>query len=150
MDPEAERLALAVEDALPMWVVRSVERVLTAWQGRPDPAVLERAADAGRRAAEEVGGDVRLLLAADVDAQGTTPLTLLRAAVRYPTSVLREAGVPPVERDRFDECHFPEDPYGLTPMSFADVDPSLHEPGLWWGAKKASIHLRRRREEGPR
>jgi hypothetical protein len=40
--------------------------------------------------------------------------------------------------------------YDLTPASFADVDPALHEPGLVWGAAKAHVHLARRRREGRR
>ena len=143
MDPEAEGLARAVEEALPRWVVGSVERILVAWQGQAHPGTVARAAETGRRAAAEVAEEVRRLLATDIDEQPTTPLELLRAAVRYPTAVLRQAGVPPVVRDEFDERHFPDDVYGLTPMSFADVDPSLHEPALRWGAMKAREHLRR-------
>ena len=143
MEPEAERLASAIEAALPGWVERSVERILVAWQGQADPAVMERARSAGRRAAGEVGAEVRALLAADVDEQRTTPLAVLREAVRYPTAVLREAGVPAVERAAFDERNFPDDDYGFTPMSFAEVDPALQEPGLLWGAMKARIHRAR-------
>jgi hypothetical protein len=53
--------------------------------------------------------------------------------------------MPAVVRDEFDERAFPEDLYALTPASFADVDPALHEPGLMWGAAKAHAHLVRRR-----
>jgi putative CocE/NonD family hydrolase len=45
---------------------------------------------------------------------------------------------------------FPDDAYDLGPASFADIDPSLHEPGLMWGAAKAHVHLARRRAEGLR
>ncbi|MEO7555966.1 MAG: hypothetical protein ABIV94_05100, partial [Acidimicrobiales bacterium] len=75
---------------------------------------------------------------------------LLRRAVRYPTAVLAAAGVPPVVRDAFAERAFPDDDYGLTPATFADVDPALHEPGLAWGAAKAHVHLSRRRTEARR
>ena len=60
--------------------------------------------------------------------------------------MLREAGVEPAERDEFATRAFPDDAYDLAPASFADVHPSLHEPGLVWGAAKAHVHLRRRRE----
>jgi hypothetical protein len=73
---------------------------------------------------------------------------LLRAAVRIPTGVLAAAGVAPVDRDDFARRNFPDDPYDLTPASFADVDESLREPGLVWGAAKAHVHLARRRDEG--
>ena len=35
------------------------------------------------------------------------------------------------------------------PASFADLDPTLAELGLRWGAAKAHVVLRRRREGGP-
>ena len=138
-------LADAVVAALPGWVERSVERVMLAWRGStPDPTVLEAAREAGRRAAVEAGAEMRELLATDVDAQRGTPLSLLRAAaVRYPTPVLRAAGVPPVERDPIQVRLFPDDVYDLSPATFADVDPALAEPGLVWGAAKALAHRRR-------
>ena len=37
--------------------------------------------------------------------------------------------------------NFPDDVYDLSPATFADVDPALHEPGLVWGAAKAHVHL---------
>ena len=144
VEPHATALADAVEVALPGWVERSVVRIMAAWLGRaPDADVLEAAHDAGRRAATEVGAEVRALLEADIDEQWTTPLSLLRAAVRFPTAVLRDAGVPPVERDPFRERLEPDDLYDLSPASFADVDPALAEPGMVWGAAKALAHRRR-------
>lgn len=140
-----ERLAAAVEAALPVWVERSVRRRLIDWTGVADPEVVQRAAGAGTTAAVEVGAELRRLVATDVDQQWTNPLSILRAAARYPTAVLRQAGVPPIVRDDFDERHFPDDDYGLVPMAFADVDPALHELGLAWGAAKAMVHLRRHR-----
>jgi hypothetical protein len=140
----ATALADAVDAALPGWVERSVARLVVAWTGSdPEPAVLEAARVAGRRAASEVGGAVRALVEADVDEQRTTPLSLLRAAVRYPTEVLEAAGVPPVERDAIQERLLPDDVYDLSPATFADVDPSLAEPGMLWGAAKALAHRRR-------
>lgn len=144
MEAHATALAEAVEVALAGWVERSVRRVMVAWTGEAPPAaVVEEAKEAGRRAAADVGAAVRALLDADVDEQWTTPLSLLRAAVRYPTEVLAGAGVPPVERDPFRERLEPGDLYDLSPASFADVDPSLAEPGMVWGAAKALAHRRR-------
>ena len=40
---------------------------------------------------------------------------------------------------------FPDDDYDLSPATFADIDESLHEPGLVWGAAKAHVVLTRRR-----
>ncbi len=87
--------------------------------------------------------EVVALLKADIDDQRTTPLALLRTAVRYPTEVLRAAGVPPVERDPIQTRLLPDDLYDLSPASFADVDPALAEPGMVWGAAKALAHRRR-------
>jgi hypothetical protein len=143
MDEHAAALADGIETALPGWVERSVDRVLRAWGQPVDDRVRAEAARAGREAAAEVGAEVRALLDADIDEQRTTPLSLVRAAVRYPTAVLRAAGVPPVVRDEHQERLFPEDVYDLAPANFADVDPALAEVGLAWGAAKAFEHLQR-------
>jgi hypothetical protein len=132
----ATALADAVVDALPGWVERSVVR-------RGGPGLADAARAAGRRAAEEVGAQVRALVETDIDEQRTTPLSLLRAAVRYPTEVLRNAGVPPVDRDPIQARLLPDDVYDLSPATFADVDPALAEPGMIWGAAKALEHRRR-------
>ncbi len=118
---------------------------MLAWAGDVPPDVAAEAARAGREAQVETGNAVRALLAADIDEQRTTPLTLLRQAVKYPTAVLREAGVPPVERDRFAEAAFPDDIYDLSAATWSDIDPALTELGITWGAAKAFEHKRRRR-----
>ena len=145
MEPPADALLAAARAAVPGWVVRSVERAASRAGAAPDPALLDRAEEVGRQAADDVAARLRALLAQDVDEQRTTPLSILRDAVRYPTEVLRDAGIPPAERDQFAARNFPDDPYDLTPASFADVDPALVEPGIAWGAAKAYTHLRRHR-----
>lgn len=137
------RFADALTAAVPGWVERSVVFVVEAWSGSVPDEVRAAARDAGVRAASEVGPELRRLLTADVDEQWTNPLTVVRGAVRYPTEVLAAAGVPGVVRDEFDETHFPDDEYGLTPVRFADVDPSLAELGYEWGATKAMAHKAR-------
>jgi hypothetical protein len=92
-----------------------------------------------------VGPAVRALLARDVDQQATTPLTIVRGAVRFPTGVLADAGVAPVDRDPVAAEAFPDDVYDLTPGSFADLHPDLVEAGIAWGAAKAHTILRRRK-----
>lgn len=134
--PYATALADGIEAALPGWVVRSVSRFA--------PELAERAAEAGRQAAGDVGPRVRRLLEADIDGQRTTPLAIVRRyALRYPTEVLQAAGVAPVVRDEAAEELFPDDPYDLVPASFADLDPELADAGLRWGAAKAFEHKRR-------
>lgn len=145
IEEPARLLADAIDAALPAWVVASVARLMTAWAGHIPAEVAEAAEAAGRGAAAETGRATRALLMSDIDEQRTTPLALIRGAVRYPTEVLRAAGVPPVERDRFATDAFPDDDYDLTPASFADVDASLTEPGIIWGAAKAFEHKRRHR-----
>jgi hypothetical protein len=146
VEEHGRALAEAISAVLPGWVERSVRRRLEDAGRGADPVVLEAAADAGRRAADEVGRAARTLLEADIDHQPTTPLSLLRGAVRYPAAVLREAGVPPIARDEVQEALFPEDEYDLSPATFADVDPSLAEPGLVWGAAKAFAHIQRHKK----
>jgi len=87
-------------------------------------------------------------LAMSVGDQTEAPLQVLRRGVRFATQVLVDADVAPVQRDDFARRAFPDDLYNLSPASFADVHPTLHEPGLIWGAAKAHVHLRRRREAG--
>jgi len=129
-----ERLAAAITAAIPGWVVRSVVE-----RGGPRPA----AAAAGAAAAAEAGPRLHALLTADVDDQRANPLAVVRGLVAHPTRVLREVGIEPPPRSRFDAEHFPEDPYGLVPMTWRDLDESLHEPGIVWGALKARAHRQR-------
>lgn len=141
----AAALAAGIEAALPGWVVRCVVERADAWQPGLGARLRPAAVAAGHDAAAVVGPKVRALLALDVDAQATGPLALVREAVVHPTAVLAAAGVPDVVRDEFAERAFPSDRYDLAPAAFADLDPSLHEPGLVWGAAKAHVVLRRRR-----
>lgn len=143
MEEHATALADAIEAALPGWVERSVARTVEGFFGQVDAEVMAAAVEAGRRARDDVAPRVRALLQADIDEQRTTPLSLLRGAVRYPTEVLRGAGVPPVDRDQLQARLFPDDIYDLAPATFADVHPSLAEVGLAWGAAKAYVHLQR-------
>jgi len=139
VDEHGTALAEGIEVALPGWVERSVARRLPA----PDLEVMAAAAAAGRRARAEVVPRIRDLLESDIDQQRTTPLAILRSAVTYPTEVLAAAGVAPVPRDEAQERLFPTDVYDLAPATFADVDPTLTEPGLAWGASKAWAHRKR-------
>lgn len=141
-------LALRVESVLPGWVVRSVVGLHRAWAGEVPAEVSAAAEVAGQRAADEVGAELRRMAGPVHGELSTTPLTVIRAAVRFPAAVLRDAGVPGVVRDAYDERHFPDDHYGLTPRSFSDIDPALHEAGLRWGAARARSHLARHGHKG--
>lgn len=139
------RLAEGIEAALPGWVEQGVQRLLVAWTGAADAEAMAAARRAGAEAQAEIGPQVRQLLALDADEQRANPLALVRTAVRYPTEVLQAAGVPPLQRDAVAEEQHPDDLYDLTPATFADLDPALHELGIEWGAAKAHLHLSRRR-----
>jgi hypothetical protein len=90
------------------------------------------------------------LLGTDVDAQRHNPLALLRTAAIASGEVLAQHGIAPVVRDDFEVRTFPGDHYRLVPASWGDVDPSLQEAGITWGAWKAATVMHRRREEGRR
>jgi len=144
-------LCARIVAVVPDWVERAVEAIIDAWvatrpAGGVDREVVGREAQrAGATAAAEVAVGLQALLGADVDAQWTTPLEVIRAAVVYPTGVLLRAGVPPVVRDSFAEARFPDDVYGLTPASLGAVDASLTDPARAWGAAKAMAHKARHR-----
>lgn len=142
----ADAVAAVVED----WLVRCVTATAAAHLGSCSAELRARADAMARRAGPEVIERLRAVLDADVDAQRAGPLATLRSAVIHPTAVLVEAGIPEVSRDEFERRAFPEDRYRLSPATWSDVDPSLHEPGIVWGAWKASTVLRRRRAEGKR
>jgi hypothetical protein len=107
--------------------------------------VVELSLETGRRAADELGPELRRLLATDVDRQWANPLAVVRRAVSFPAQVLAAAGVPPVVRDEYDEAHFPDDVYGLMPRTFTDLDESLRDVALVWGAAKARASMVRHR-----
>jgi hypothetical protein len=129
-------LASRVIEVLPSWVDRTVRRFLADAEQDAVDAAAASAVDA-------VEGPLRSLLAADLDEQRGTPLTIIRRAVQYPTAVLEAAGVPPVQRDPFAERSFPLDHYDLSPGSWSDLDESLGDPGLRWSVAKAFLHRQR-------
>ena len=150
VDPDPDRmladlgdeLAVRVSAAVPAWVMRCVDtRLAPDAPGRDD--VMAQAATAARRAGQEVATQLHALLAADVDGQRSTPLAVVRAAIRYPTEVLSRAQVAPVPRDPFVSERFPDDPYGLTPASLQAMDPGLGDLSIAWGAAKAMAHRKR-------
>lgn len=135
-------LADAVDAATAPWIEASVVNRLGRRLTDDERAAVERSA-ATARASE--GALLRQLLSLDLDDQWTNPLAVLRAMVVYPTEILSDAGATPVERDDHAEAIAPDDIYDLTPASFADFGPDVHEPGLLWGAAKAYVHLQRRK-----
>lgn len=142
----AATLITAIDAALPAWAERMVRSRWMAWTGQePSPELIAAAAKAGEAARVEVTDALRALLAADVEAQRSNPLAIIRGAVVHPAAVLAAAGVPPAERDADAVRIFPDDHYDLSPASFADLDAATYEAGLTWGAAKAHVILARRR-----
>lgn len=144
----AAELADRVEVVVPGWIERLVVTRVRQWSGHVSPEVAAEAVTAGEAARDEVVPRMRRLLGADIDDQAVNPLELLRGATRHAHVVLEGIGMPAVRRDQFAERSFPGDVYDLMPATWADVDPSLHEPGITWGAAKAFVHKSRRRAEG--
>ena len=149
LDGPAADLLAAATYAVPGWLARCVGRVAAAQSIPVDGVTAEIDAMVERRAGE-VLDRLGVLLATDVDEQRANPLDILRDAVVGPTEVLLAAGARPVTRDAFSEERFPSDVFDLAPATWADVDESMVEPGLTWGAWHASVVLTRRRDEGLR
>jgi hypothetical protein len=145
MNDYAAALIDAVAEALPGWVDRSVRTRARQARIELDASSTARLDSAGSAARAEVVAELARLLSRDVDAQLNNPMTILRDAVAYPTEVLAELGVPHVVRSEFDERVMPDDVYGLSPATWADLGPSVHEAGIAWGAWKAHTVLSRRR-----
>ncbi|MEZ5255918.1 MAG: hypothetical protein R2705_03190 [Ilumatobacteraceae bacterium] len=150
MNEYSERLLQVSAEVTPRWIETVVRARLGAAEIPVDPDLAERISAAARLTGERVADRLGAFLALDVDDQRSNPLAVFRAAVGPATDLLRSAGVPPVVRDDFELRAFPDDLYGLAPATWSDVDESLHEPGLIWGAWKAKTVLDRRRAEGRR
>ena len=133
-------------DAVPGWVTRSVEVRLAGIGRGIDDQARARVAAVAAQTATDLAEPVERALTADVDAGVGSPLAVMRAGCGLVTGLLEELGVPAVERDEFSIAHFPDDRHALGPATFGDIHDSLHEPGIVWGAARAHVHLRRRRE----
>lgn len=146
MDDYSARLLQCVTLVAGTWAARLVDERLAA------DGLTGRVSEESRRAAvsetERLAIEgLRDLLELDADLQRTNPLTVLRSATAPLGRFLASAGVTPVERDEFDRRSFPDDVYGLAPATWADIDASLLEPGIEWGAWKAATIIGRRRTE---
>ncbi len=139
-----DALLEALDAAIEGWIRRVVEaRIPRDWGDDRRADIDAELGAVARQIHEGVLPRLRDLLTADVDQQHTGPLDVLRTSVGPANRLLAEAGVPEVQRDPFTAERFPEDPYDLGPANFDDVDASLHDPGLEWGAAKAHVVLAR-------
>ena len=138
----SEGIVEGVVAALPTWVVREVGRIVGAWNAEGGGAASWEAAasQAGNEAARRIGAELRTLFALEPSAMTRTPLEVVRTAVREPSAVIDALGIPPVERDEFDVRSWPDDRYGLTPVTLGDLgDPELGPLHLAWGMAKAAV-----------
>ncbi|MEZ5246445.1 MAG: hypothetical protein R2707_15190 [Acidimicrobiales bacterium] len=144
-DDEARLAAIAreltglLERLVPEWLHRCASTVAPDLASDQLEAAISDTMDA-------LVPELRRVLSADVDAGAGNPLAAIRAATGGITRLLVDRRAVPPPRDEFDVRAFPDDLFGFGPASFADIDPTLHEPGLLWGAARAHVHLRRRRE----
>lgn len=133
----------AISPRLGPYVAEAVRQRLQA-AGRPVGArELQASAAAARRCEERVLPMLQELLSADVDAQASTPLSLVRRALDEATAALVELGLDPPARDRFSLETFPADHFGLYPASMAVLGADVEELAITWGAAKAMAHRRR-------
>jgi hypothetical protein len=142
----ADLLADAVQEAVAPWLMAAAGRLAEVAGRTLRPDEMDRLERVAQTTANDVAPRVRRVLDADVDAGLGTPLAVLRDSTGSFTAALTGLGFEPVIRDGFERRNFPADVYDLGPATFADMDPSLHEPGLAWGAARAHVHLRRRRD----
>ena len=139
----SDAILAGVAAVLPAWFAGRVAFIADAW-GRldaPARASLDAAAsDAAVMTTTRVTDALSVLFGTEAAAQRTTPLEIVRTAAVDVADVLREAGIPPVERDAFDERAFPDDAYGVTPSSLSDLgDDDLGPLQLAWGLAKARV-----------
>jgi hypothetical protein len=153
MEEAGVAIVAGVERLAAAWVVRVVTAIVDAW-GRLDDAArrdtIDRARSAGAAGAARVTDELRTLFATDPSEQRTTPLEIVRTLRYEATSILRAAGVAPVERDPFDARSFPDDEYAIVPRSLADLgDDELGPMLMAWGLGKARVLRARALRSGP-
>lgn len=134
----------AAQESVGPWVSRRVAERFGGMIPETMNAATESAAHA---ATEAVVEGLEELIAADIDQQRTTPLSVIRRASQFATNVLADAGVPEVPRDLDAVRLYPNDRYDLAIGSFAELSDELQDAGIKWGAGKAHLHLARRRAE---
>lgn len=144
----AATLSDAIIAAVPLWMLRTAEEKAARSGVSLDRIDRDRIGAVATMLAAELAPRLEASLTADVDAGAPSPLAVLRSANGPLNDVLDELGVTPGSRDPFLAERFPDDHHDVGPAAFGDLDESVHEPGLMWGAARAHIHLSRRREIG--
>ncbi len=139
----AEGLLSSLREHLPAWATSAVTQRIPADHGIDIAAAVSASV-------ERVIEDVRSLLETDIDEQRTSPLAVVRSIVPDLNEILVAGGTALAQRDHETERLQPDDVFALAPVTFSDIHPDVHLPGLSWGAAKAHVHLQRRSAEGMR
>ena len=147
MDQYSAALLAAVDSSFVGWLQNCAIQGCVRGLGACSDDLAAAALQMAQAARPIVVCELEALLSLDPEQQRTNPLSVLREAVRFPAALLLENAVPTPVRSSFDARILPLDVYGLGPANWADVDPSLSEPGLIWGAWKAKTILDRHRAE---
>jgi hypothetical protein len=137
VDQYSTRLLETSDEVVTKWVERLIRRHCDE-QKFSDLQAGELLSSVVSQVSDEVHSRLEDLLSSDVLEQRTNPLAVFRQATRPVTELLKNFGCPPVTRDEFDERSFPDDVYGLSPATWADIDEAMVEPGIEWGAWKAA------------
>lgn len=145
MDPYSLRLFQVCENTLRRWLETRFSAIVAS-QHLSGSVDTVRRDEAITRACSAALTDLERLFETDVLQQTTNPLAILRQCTSVVTDELARIGARPVERDEFHQRSFPTDQFDLSPATWADVDETLVEPGLEWGAFKAASVIQRRRE----
>lgn len=146
MDPYSSRLLESCRLVIEPWLNAAFDRIVVS-QSLTDAVDATRRQAAVEHAAALALEGLTTLFSLDVVAQRTNPLDILRRSTAPVTEELQRLGGSPIERDEFHLRSFPSDVFGLCPATWADIDESLVEAGIEWGAFKAASVIQRQREQ---
>jgi hypothetical protein len=146
MDQYSTRLLETSDEVVTKWVERLIHRHCDE-QKFSDLQARELLSSVVSQVSDEVHSRLADLLSRDVLEQRTNPLAIFRQATRPISELLKTAGCAPVVRDEFDERSFPDDIFGLSPATWVDIDETMVEPGIEWGAWKAATIMMRKKKQ---
>lgn len=146
MDQYSTRLLETSDGVVAQWVERLIRKHCDE-QKISDLEVGDLLISVKSQVSKEVHDSLSELLTLDVLEQRTNPLAIFRLATRSISEFLARVGCTPVVRDEFDERSFPDDVFGLSPATWADIDETMVEPGIEWGAWKAATIMMRKKKQ---
>ena len=129
MTPEASEVRASFVAAYPFYVRERVAAAVAE-----DVAGVAAAIEAGTAWLDERLAE---LLSLPFSRQPRGPLEVFQDAMRFPTTVLSDAGVPSPDRSPAEVEALPGDRYGLAPASSQDLGERAWKAHLAWGIAKA-------------